>query len=76
GVTVHTFNRWQWTEAEFDIPGEGRLRLPLDALALRYGEGAGADRKALMTTGGWHFVERAAVYYPPVQRNNAGVTYY
>ncbi|MGL4289258.1 MAG: molybdopterin cofactor-binding domain-containing protein, partial [Phreatobacter sp.] len=38
--------------------------------------GAGADRKALMTTGGWHFVERAAVYYPPVQRNNAGVTYY
>ncbi|MBN8944574.1 MAG: xanthine dehydrogenase family protein molybdopterin-binding subunit [Rhizobiales bacterium] len=76
GVTVHTFNRWQWTEAEFDIPGEGRLRLPLDALALRYGEGAGADRKALMTTGGWHFIERAAVYYPPVQRNNAGVTYY
>ena len=76
GVTVHSFNRWQWTEAEFDLPGESRVRLPLDALALRYGEGAPAERKALMTTGGWHFVERAAVHYPPTQRNNAGVTYY
>jgi CO/xanthine dehydrogenase Mo-binding subunit len=76
GVTVHTFNRWQWTAAEFDIPAAGRVRLSLDALALRYGEGASAERKALMTTGGWHFVERNLVDYPPVQRNNAGVTYY
>jgi CO/xanthine dehydrogenase Mo-binding subunit len=29
-----------------------------------------------MTTGGWHFLERAKVDYPPTQRNNAGVTYY
>lgn len=76
GVTVHTFNRWQWTEAEFDVPDRGRLRMAIDALALRYGEGASEDRKQLMTTGGWHFLERAKVDYPPTQRNNAGVTYY
>lgn len=76
GVTVHTFNRWQWAEAEFDVTGAGRVRLAADALAVRYGEGAPPQRKAQMTTGGWHFVERAVVRYPPVQRNNAGVTYY
>lgn len=76
GATVHSFNRWQWAEAEFDIPGHGRLQLSLDALALRYGDGASAERKALMKTGGWHFVERASVSYPPVQRRNAAVTYY
>jgi CO/xanthine dehydrogenase Mo-binding subunit len=76
GVTLHTFNRWQWTEAEFDLPGTGRVRLPVDALALRYGDGVGPERRALMTTAGWHFVERAAVFYPPTQRNNVGTTYY
>ena len=29
-----------------------------------------------MTLDGWHFVDRNAAFYPPVQRNNAGVTYY
>jgi CO/xanthine dehydrogenase Mo-binding subunit len=24
----------------------------------------------------WHFIDRQEVFYPPVQRNNAGVTYY
>lgn len=76
GVTVHTFNRWQWAEAEFDVPSLGRVSLAADALAVRYGDGARSERKALMTTGGWHFVERAVVRYPPVQRNNAEVTYY
>jgi CO/xanthine dehydrogenase Mo-binding subunit len=75
-VTVHTFNRWQWAEAEFDVPGSGRVRLPIDALAVRYGDGAPAERKAQMTSGGWHFIDRAAVNYPAAQRNNAGVTYY
>ncbi|MDH6232171.1 CO/xanthine dehydrogenase Mo-binding subunit [Mesorhizobium soli] len=76
GVTVHTFNRWQWTEAEFDIPGVGHRKMAIDALALKYGDGAPADKKALMTLDGWQFLNRAAVTYPPVQRNNAGVTYY
>ncbi|WP_421872554.1 xanthine dehydrogenase family protein molybdopterin-binding subunit [Nitratireductor rhodophyticola] len=76
GVTVHTFNRWQWTEAEFDIPGYGHVRRTVDALAVKYGRNAPEAQKALMSNAGWHFVERAAVYYPPTQRNNAGVTYY
>lgn len=76
GITVHSFNRWQWAEAEFELPGIGRRRFAIDALALKYGDGAPSERKALMTEGGWHFVERASVSYPPAQRNNAGVTYY
>jgi CO/xanthine dehydrogenase Mo-binding subunit len=76
GVSVHTFNRWQWAQAEFDVPGVGHQRLPIDALAVQYGDGAPADRKALMTAGGFHFIARTAVDYPPAQRNNAAVTYY
>ena len=62
---MHTFNRWEWAEAEFDVPDAGRLRLPIDALALKYGEGASASRKSLMKDGGFHFIDRAAVFYPP-----------
>jgi CO/xanthine dehydrogenase Mo-binding subunit len=76
GVTVHTFNRWQWAEAEFELGSTGRHRFAIDALAVKYGDGAPAERKALMTLDGWQFVERATVFYPPAQRNNAGVTYY
>ena len=76
GVSVHSFNRWQWAEAVFDVPEVGSLRLPVDGLAIRYGDGAPAERKALMTAGGFQFLERQAVFYPPVTRMNAGVTYY
>jgi CO/xanthine dehydrogenase Mo-binding subunit len=76
GVSVHTFNRWQWAEASFDVPTVGAITLPIDALSVRYGTGAPAERQALMTNGGFHFVERSSVSYPPTQRNNAGVTYY
>ncbi|WP_449409408.1 xanthine dehydrogenase family protein molybdopterin-binding subunit [Methylobacterium komagatae] len=76
GVTLHTFNRWQWAEADFDLPGVGRTRLPIDALSLRYGAGASPDRRALMDLAGWHFLPRMAAYYPPTQRNNVGTTYY
>ncbi|MDB5532561.1 MAG: aldehyde oxidase [Hyphomicrobiales bacterium] len=75
-ASVHVFNRWQWAEADFDIPGAGRVRLPVDALSVKYGDGAPANHKALMTTGGFHFIERSQVTYPPVQRNNANVTNY
>lgn len=64
GVSVHTFNRWQWAEAEFDVPGAGALRLPADALSVRLGAGA------------FQFIERRQVAYPPVARLNAAVTYY
>ncbi|MFO1161371.1 MAG: molybdopterin cofactor-binding domain-containing protein [Reyranellaceae bacterium] len=75
-VSVHTFNRWQWTEAVFDVPGAGMLRLPADALSVKYGDGAPPERKALMTDGGFHFIERREVFFPPVSRLNAAVTYY
>lgn len=63
-VSVHTFNRWQWAEAEFDVPGAGNIRLPADALSIRLGAGA------------FQFIERRKVVYPPVARLNAAVTYY
>jgi CO/xanthine dehydrogenase Mo-binding subunit len=76
GATVHTFNRWQWAEAEFDIDGAVE-RVPLDGLSLRYGDGASAPKKGQMTTaGGYRVLNRKRAFYPSVQRNRAGVTYY
>jgi CO/xanthine dehydrogenase Mo-binding subunit len=76
GATVHVFNRWQWTEAEFEILGN-LTRIPLDGLSLRYGDGADKARKARMSTGGGYDVlNRKKVFIPPTQRNNAAVTYY
>ena len=62
GAVVHTFNRWQWSEAEFEIDG-ARERLPIDGLALR-------------SRDGWRALPRSAVFYPAAARNGAGVTYY
>ena len=76
GVSVHTFNRWKWATASFDVPGVGPTTLPIDALSVQYGEGAPPERKALMTAGGFHFLPRTAVDYPETALNNAGVTYY
>ena len=64
GVVVHGFNRWQWAEADFTLNGEER-RLPLDGLALRKG---GEDK--------YQALARNRAHYPPMQRNNAAVTYY
>ena len=64
GAVGHTFNRWQWAEADFEVDGR-RERRPLDGLAVR--RGAGPD---------YAFIARQKVFYPPLQRNNAGVTYY
>jgi len=76
GVAVHCFSRWQWARADFDIPGVGSLNLAVDALAVRYGDGAPEALKARMNTGGYDFIKRSAVQYPSAQRNNAGVTTY
>ncbi len=64
GVTVHTFNRWQWAEAEFDLGSHGQRRFAIDALAVKYGNGATPDHKAEMDMAGWRFVERTDVFYP------------
>jgi CO/xanthine dehydrogenase Mo-binding subunit len=75
GATVHGFNRWQWTEADFDIVG-GPVRLAVDGLALRYGDGAAAAKRALAsTTNRYHVLDRRAVSFPPTRNNNAMVGY-
>lgn len=74
GAIVHTFNRWQWAEADFPLAA-GAQRLPLDGLALRYGDGS-ATGPGRDTANGYRMIERSRVYYPPAQRNNAGVVYY
>lgn len=76
GAVVHVFNRWQWAESDWDIDGQ-RVRAPVDGLSLRYGAGASAAKKASMKSpNGFHVLERKSVSYPPMQRNNAAVTYY
>jgi CO/xanthine dehydrogenase Mo-binding subunit len=86
GAIVHVFNRWQWSEADFDIGGVTE-RLPVDGLALLYGEGKRAtDGAAASKTGktpelarpapAYKALNRKRVFIAPVQRNNAAVTYY
>ncbi|WP_165680511.1 xanthine dehydrogenase family protein molybdopterin-binding subunit [Metapseudomonas otitidis] len=75
GVSVHGFNRWAWAEAEFEINGN-RDTLPLDALAVKYGDGAPAATRARMNRDGYHLLDRTRVEYPPTQLNNAMVTCY
>ncbi len=74
GAIVHTFNRWQWAEADFPLSGDD-ARLPLDGIALRWGDGT-APGKGTPTANGYRMIERTRAYYPPAQRNNAGVVYY
>lgn len=76
GAAVHVFNRWQWTEAEFDIGGKVE-RLPIDGLSLRHGNRATQDvRQHATTPNGYRVLDRKRVFIPPVQRNNATVVYY
>ncbi|MCA3187003.1 MULTISPECIES: molybdopterin cofactor-binding domain-containing protein [unclassified Cupriavidus] len=72
GATVHVFNRWQWTEADFVVNGQA-VRLPVDGLSVRLGGGK-AEGKG--TAHGYDVLDRRKVYIAPVQRNNAAVTYY
>lgn len=51
GAVVHAFNRWQWAEADFPIGGRVE-RLPLDALALAYGQAAQTGEKAVSNIDG------------------------
>jgi CO/xanthine dehydrogenase Mo-binding subunit len=74
GAVVHYLNRWQWSEAEFPLSGDD-ARLPLDGVALRWGDGNG-NGLGTPTENGYRIIERTRVHYPPVQRNNAGVVYY
>ncbi|MDZ5698521.1 xanthine dehydrogenase family protein molybdopterin-binding subunit [Chelativorans sp. M5D2P16] len=58
GAMVHAFDRWGWSEADFDILGETSRR-PLDGLAIQ----TGSDR--------WRRIERRNVHYMDPQLDNA-----
>jgi CO/xanthine dehydrogenase Mo-binding subunit len=75
GAMVHAFNRWAWAEADFVVLGKAET-LPIDALAVQYGTGADADRRGLMTSEGYHLLDRSNMQYPATGMNNAMVTYY
>ena len=75
GVVGHSFNRWQWAEADFEVNGEN-VRRPLDGLAVRYGDGRQAPKNTTAGAGGYAVIQRRNIFFPPAQRNNAGVTYY
>jgi len=75
GAVVHGFNRWQWASAEFMVDGVA-VQAPVDALSIRYGEGASAAKRALATTPNrYQVLERRTVSFPPTQNNNAMVGY-
>ncbi|WP_105103404.1 xanthine dehydrogenase family protein molybdopterin-binding subunit [Microbulbifer pacificus] len=70
GVMVHGFNRWEWTEADFELDGR-QWTWSIDGLALRRGGSAETVR------GDEYQIEkRSAVRYPSTALNNAMVTYY
>lgn len=64
GAAGHGYNRWEWTEADFQIRDKV-VRYSLDGLSLRFGNSDQYD-----------FHDRVAVFYPLVQRDEAGVTDY
>lgn len=74
GAIGHAFNRWQWAEADFNIGGE-TLRRPLDGLAVRDGKAIARNSQPPVAPI-YRTLDRRNVFFPPTQRNNAGVTYY
>ena len=75
GAAVHTFNRWQWAEADFIVNGT-MLRAPVDGLSVRYGDGADVAKQAVATTPNrYEVLNRRAVSFPPTQNNNRMVGY-
>ncbi len=74
GVAVHAYSSWQWARADFDIPTIGNVNLPLDALAVKYGDGASKQLKARMTMHGYDFIKRKIAYFPATDRSGADPT--
>jgi CO/xanthine dehydrogenase Mo-binding subunit len=75
GAAVHAFNRWQWSEADFMLDGAS-VRIPVDGLAVRHGDGADAAKQTLATTPNrYQVLDRRTVSFPPARNNNAQVGY-
>ena len=64
GAVTHGFNRWQWANANYTIQGITSNRA-LDAIALKF-----ANDKT------YRISEREAIFYPKIDRSNAGATNY
>ena len=71
---VHGYNRWAWAQAAFDLPS-GRYAGAIDALAVRYGNGASPARKAAMATRGYQRFDRVSVSFPPTLYERIAVGY-
>lgn len=69
GAAVHSFNRWQWAEADYLIAPRRTVRLPLDGVSVRYGQG---KRLGRVTPNGYTRIIRQNVSYPPVKRYRGG----
>ena len=75
GAAVHGFNRWEWARAEFMVDGAA-VHAQVDALSVRYGDGASAQKQAFSTTPNhYQVLDRWAVSFPPTQNNNKMVGY-
>jgi CO/xanthine dehydrogenase Mo-binding subunit len=71
---VHGYNRWSWAQAAFDLP-DGRYEGAIDALAVKYGNGASPARKASMATHGYQRLDRVSVTFPPTLFERIAVGY-
>ncbi len=71
---VHGYNRWAWAQATFELPG-GRHEGAIDALAVRYGNGASPAQKAAMTASGYQRFDRVSVTFPPTLFERIAVGY-
>lgn len=69
GAAVHSFNRWRWAQADYII-GDHRVRLPLDGLSVKFGNGQGSE----LTPNLYVNLSRQNMEYPPVQRYRGGPT--
>lgn len=73
GAAVHSFNRWRWAQANYLI-GDMSVRLPLDGLSVKYGDGKGAGTRLAATPNSYTLLERQNMVFPPVQRYRGGPT--
>ena len=73
GVMTHCFNRWSWSEADFELDGE-KSTWEIDGLALRRGGQGGPGGRVVVSE--YEVQKRSAVRYPKTSLNNAMVTYY
>lgn len=69
GAAVHSFNRWQWAEADYAISPQQSVRLPLDGVSVRYGQGRRLSRA---TPNLYTRILRRNIAYPPVKRYRGG----